>query len=327
MNEKKIDLISHAASNSSALAQLMGIHQNFIHPISVVKNISKNEFNHNFLEKEGRPCIVEDAMTKWKATEWTFDFLKSRFSSMEISVQPSLRNKTTKYTLQLSDYIDYVTGEKKISDLKDIDGNEIQTERLYALAFHPFVKYPELFEEFDETPYFIDDYFSGLIGHRFQSILRHFRHHWMFIGPKGSLSQFHSDHHFVMTYLAQVKGIKLAILVSPQETDKIISKESALDPFSICAHLFPDFQKVNFHFAVLKPGQMLFVPKAWNHYVLGLSPSITLSKDMVNAYNFGDYFLNMFVKDLPYLAGNINSFSESVKKDLGIRWTVADRRM
>ncbi len=326
LTDLEIDRISHALEDGiSSLARVMGVNQHQIEPVKKLSQIKKSEFGTYFLKYPGIPCVVSDAMTHWPAMQWDFQNLKDRFGNIEIMVQPSLREKENKYTVQFRDYIEYVLGKKNASDLLQVGETTIpSSERLYGLAFHPFSTHPDLFNEFDECPYFVEDYFSGLIGERFRTAMRAFRHHWLFIGPKGSLSQFHSDHHDVMTYLAQIKGRKLVLLVSPNETEKITSPEGPLNPFSICMHTFKSYKEVTFFAAVLEPGQMLFLPRGWNHYVLGLTPSITLSKDIVNIFNFGEYFLNLFVRDLPYLATKLNHLPAHVKKQIGINWKIRD---
>lgn len=45
----------------------------------------------------------------------------------------------------------------------------------------------------------------------------------------------------------------------------------------ICAQVHPDFSEAPFVEAILGPGDMLFIPKKWWHYVRSLTTSISVN--------------------------------------------------
>ena len=63
---------------------------------------------------------------------------------------------------------------------------------------------------------------------------------------------------------------------------------------------FPLFDRATAYECVIAPGEMLFVPAHWWHYVVGLDPSITISYNFFNRANFGEYFSDL-LKALPEL--------------------------
>lgn len=101
------------------------------------------------------------------------------------------------------------------------------------------------------------------------------------IGPKNTISTMHTDdkHNF----LCQVMGEKLIILASPDSAenlhlyDGLLNNTSQVDPENLNLIDFPLSATVKFYKLILRPGEMLYLPKLWFHYVRSLTPSISVS--------------------------------------------------
>lgn len=101
------------------------------------------------------------------------------------------------------------------------------------------------------------------------------------IGPENTISTMHTDdkHNF----LCQVMGEKLVIIASPNEAenlylyDGLLNNTSQVDPENLDFTEFPLSKTVKFQKLILHPGEMLYLPKLWFHYVRSLTSSISVS--------------------------------------------------
>ena len=92
----------------------------------------------------------------------------------------------------------------------------------------------------------------------------------------------HHDPHYNL--LAQVVGTKYVRLYHPRHTESLYpyttgltqnSSQIDIDDPDLSAH--PAFARVTAEECVLYPGQMLFIPPGWWHYVKALSVSFSVS--------------------------------------------------
>ncbi|XP_061330088.1 bifunctional peptidase and arginyl-hydroxylase JMJD5 isoform X2 [Pezoporus flaviventris] len=101
-------------------------------------------------------------------------------------------------------------------------------------------------------------------------------------GPEGTISPLHQDPQ--QNFLAQVFGRKYIRLYSPQDSENLYPHESQIlhntsqvdveDPDLV---KFPNFRKAAFQSCVLMPGQVLFIPVKYWHYVRSLDVSFSVS--------------------------------------------------
>ena len=103
---------------------------------------------------------------------------------------------------------------------------------------------------------------------------------WM--GPKSTVSPCHHDPYD--NILVQIFGYKYIRLYHPDfnlypyPPDQMLSNTSQIDvEFLQDLSSFPDFPKNEYLDIVLGPGDMLFIPKGWWHYVRSLSVSFSIS--------------------------------------------------
>lgn len=113
------------------------------------------------------------------------------------------------------------------------------------------------------------------------------------LGPKGTKTPLHTDPYY--NILCQVVGYKYVRLYAPSESEKLyprIQKDDTGIAMENTSHVdvsaarsgevavaeeFPLFKDASFVEAVLGPGECLFVPAGWWHYVEGLTTSFSVS--------------------------------------------------
>jgi hypothetical protein len=101
-------------------------------------------------------------------------------------------------------------------------------------------------------------------------------------GPNGTVSPCHHDPYHNL--LSQVVGFKFVRLFAPQHSEhlyphneKMHSNTSRVDVMNPDLAAFPLFVDTPFLDCVLAPGEMLYIPPRWWHYVQSLSVSFSVS--------------------------------------------------
>lgn len=106
------------------------------------------------------------------------------------------------------------------------------------------------------------------------------------LGPEGTVSPLHSDPHHNL--LSQAVGRKYVRLYAPAQAPALypyeepkMSNSSRVDlrrsPAQLAAEGFPLFPAAPYEDCVLTPGEMLYIPPGWFHYVQSLSGSFSVS--------------------------------------------------
>jgi hypothetical protein len=228
--------------------------------ITKVTNITEDEFKKFYLKKN-EPVVLKGFAKDWDATKkWDFDYFLNLKENKSIN-------------LSVGDYIQDEGGFAKdtfkeyISKLKR-ESTNTDKKKTYLTALNIFDYYPELKHDANFS------IFSKQ--HQLNVPLA-----W--IGPSGTISGFHADH--VNNMFSQIMGKKLFILASTSENSKMYPSKkyiigataSRVDLNTIDLGKYPKFEKVKFRSVILEPGDVLFIPKKWWHYVESLDPSISIS--------------------------------------------------
>jgi hypothetical protein len=122
--------------------------------------------------------------------------------------------------------------------------------------------------------------------------------HWLLIHPKFSISNAHIDGDFVHTSIFQLKGSKYVCCVSPDHNEIIRNKD-----FPLLSNGYNDFTNNDLEHlpssdletweGVIEENQILFIPKRWVHFVLGLTSGISYSQNIVLENNFNEWFVSI----------------------------------
>ncbi|XP_017066420.1 bifunctional peptidase and arginyl-hydroxylase JMJD5 [Drosophila eugracilis] len=102
------------------------------------------------------------------------------------------------------------------------------------------------------------------------------------LGPAGTISPMHYDPKHNL--LCQVFGYKKIILAAPEDTkylyphhNEFLANTSQIDAAHLDLETYPLLGKVKFYELLLQPGDCLYMPPKWWHYVRSESPSFSVS--------------------------------------------------
>jgi hypothetical protein len=219
-----------------------------------------------FLEKyyaANRPVILCDLMSLWEAPQkWTPEYLK-RICGDEIVEITAARETNPEYEMddaphrkkiKFSAYIDMVMSGKETNDYYMTARNDFFARKGTRL----------LLEDID----FFSEYLSESDG----------KGAYLWFGPKGTITPLHHD--LMNIFMAQVQGRKRIKLVPASEIELVYNHfavYSQVDAAHPDYQKFPKFQFANVIDLELAPGEVLFLPVGWWHWVKALDTSITVA--------------------------------------------------
>lgn len=225
--------------------------------------LSQQEFLDQYYS-QNKPVILTNVMQNWKALQrWTPDYFKENYGHVTVEVQTN-RDADPNYeinvdqhrkTMLFQDYIDKI--------LQQGDSNDD-----YMVANNRTFSRPEmkdLLNDIEIFPEYLNpDTKEGQI--------------FFWFGGGGTVTPLHHDP--VNIFLAQVSGRKLIKMISPQQTPFLYNEVgvfSKVDLENPDYHRYPLFRKVRSLDVILHPGEVIFLPVGWWHYVKSLDLSISVS--------------------------------------------------
>gem|GEM_PF-3194004 len=220
------------------------------------KGLGRDEFIEEYLRKN-RPVVIEGINEHWKE-RWTPEILKKRFGDREVQVETG--------ELFVNDRV------KKMMKLADMIDSALASSLDYRLRSFSFLsQVQELQEEYQANNTY-EEYFGtdGRLRNAF----------WL--SPAGNRTVLHNDT-FYENINVQVYGRKRFILMPPANYNLMHShflSESPVDPLAPDLAKFPRFAKVQVQETILHPGEMLYLPQFWWHYVVALGFTINVNTFM-----------------------------------------------
>lgn len=207
------------------------------------------------------PVVINGLAERWEGIKWNFHTLKDIIGDKEVRALTNLP----------------ATGGK-------LDGGHGCYERVMSFGcfvdlahdehakpcYLGYVRYNELFDDIKSYFLFekITENYSGGSDTRF----------W--IGSKGTCSGLHSD--LKDNLFLQVHGYKTVYLVPFEDTpyvypylDNIVN--SRIDCENFLLSEFPLFTKARVYKVTVSPGDLMFIPKGWWHYISSSTPSISVN--------------------------------------------------
>ncbi len=237
-------------------------------PVASVARISREEFSSRYLLPR-QPVVLTDAISGWPALrKWTWEWLSATHGHHDVLVADPQRQRRS---VRFADYLRYVVDPSRFN---------VPDGPLYLsdLGLHEL---PVLFDDYSR-PSFVEDWFA-----RFPDGSRPpFR--WLFIGPVGTGSALHTDTSGTHAWLAQIQGEKEWRLYPPDELP--LEYCGRADAFAPDLERFPALGRARFFSAVLRRGEVLFVPCGWRHQVRNLGPSWAITENFCNASNLEDVY-------------------------------------
>ncbi|NXK35593.1 KDM8 protein, partial [Piprites chloris] len=221
---------------------------------------SLEHFRDNYLIPE-RPVVLEGVMDHWPCMKkWSVDYFCQVAGCRTVPVELGARYTDEEWSQQLMTVSDFIS--QYIMDENSVG---------YLAQHQLFDQIPELKEDIS-----IPDYCFLGEGEEDDITIN------AWFGPGGTISPLHQDPQ--QNFLAQVLGRKYIRLYSPQDSENLYPHESQIlhntsqvdveDPDLV---KFPNFTKAAFQSCILMPGQILFIPVKYWHYVRSLELSFSVS--------------------------------------------------
>jgi hypothetical protein len=229
-----------------------------------VPKLSRQAFLDNHYAVN-RPVVMTGAMDDWPAmTRWTDDDeLKRRFGDRMVEVQAN-RNTDANYELNQTK----LRSEMPFGEFVDLTRTVGETNNYYITANNSGKNKQALRELWDDIVVFPEYLRSDDPANR----------GFFWFGPRGTVTPLHHD--LTNNFMAQVRGRKLVRLIAPYELPDVYNTRhcySAVDLDAVDLDRFPLFRNVTVMDVTIGPGDLLFLPIGWWHYVRGLDVSITMT--------------------------------------------------
>ncbi|XP_024433720.2 HSPB1-associated protein 1 isoform X1 [Desmodus rotundus] len=227
-----------------------------------------------------QPAIFYNMVFDWPAQHWTAKHLSEVLHSKQIRFRMGLKSTDTVPQFEtacsyveatLEEFLTWNCGHSSVSGpFRDYDYS-----KFWAYADYKYVA--SLFE--DKT-----DIFQDVVWSDFGFRGRNGRESTLWIGSLGAHTPCHLDS-YGCNLVFQVQGRKRWHLFPPEDTPFLYPTRIPYEESSVFSKInvvnpdlkrFPQFQKARRHVVTLSPGQVLFVPRHWWHYVESTDP-VTVS--------------------------------------------------
>ena len=245
--------------------------------------LSSADFAREYLFP-GKPVILTDALTRWKAmSTWTLEALAARFPDRRVPFKYGDLNLT------LGEFIPQVlasTPEKPAPYLTNLPIAEHLPELLSEISPLPEIFFPNWAERTFLHPRIRREMRRG-------SMLE------LYIGgPGGNFPILHWDGMSTHAFLMQIAGIKQYWVWPPSDSEYMYPVDAPnMSPIRDIEHpdldRYPLFARARATTFTLHPGELLFVPSRWWHTARILSPSITVSTNVLNESNWENFTEDM----------------------------------
>ena len=225
--------------------------------------LSRAEFFENYYFMN-RPVMIQGMLNDWPALEcWTPEYFKRKCGKQLIEVQFG-RNENLNYEIKADQYIQ----QMKFSDYIDLIQSSTETNDFYITARNTNTNGEALSALWQDVPLMAEYLKTDSITYP----------GFFWYGPKGTITPLHHD--LTNNFMAQVQGRKLVRLFSPTHLPNVYNNYNVYSPVdlgNIDYAQFPQFKNIKIMDVIIEPGDLLFLPVGYWHYVLGLETSITMT--------------------------------------------------
>jgi LPS sulfotransferase NodH len=211
-----------------------------------------------------RPVILTGLMRDWPAmTCWTPDYLKSAAGDQSVEVMTG-RAADPRYELNLRAH----RREMPFADYVDLVHSGQVTNDYYLVANNGFFGRPgtqSLLRDCPAFPQYLQPAQDG-------------QHCFFWYGPAGTITPLHRDTCNIL--IAQVSGRKRYRLIPASQRRCVYNNEGVFSDVDAAApdlERYPDFRDATITDFVLQPGEVLFMPVGWWHYVEALDVSMSMT--------------------------------------------------
>jgi len=241
--------------------------------INKISDINNKNFKENFFIPQ-KPVVIKGLTRLCPANEkWTMEYIKQKCGDVIVDVFDNSKvNKASAFTkpdtkMKFIDYVNILL-ENKPSPLR-------------IFLFNMFKKRPSLRKDFP-----CPEIFKGILG----------RIGFMFFGAKNVKVRIHQDIDMSNVLLTQFHGKKKVVLIAPEYSDFLY--KLPFNTFSLIDLDKPDYEKypglryIKTQECILDPGDSLFIPSGYWHYITYLEGGFSVSYRKL-AYSFGDKLMGL----------------------------------
>jgi len=224
--------------------------------------LSSDEFLRDYY-CVGRPVIITGLMEEWPALgKWTLEFLSLHHGEKQVEIQGS-RDSNAGYELDKARH----QNKMRFADFLNWIGSGVTSNDRYLTAYNGAYNraaLDALMRDIPGIPGYTDPQSPG--------------GGFLWIGPRGTITPLHHD--LTNNLLTQVVGRKRLVIASSAEIAHVYNQEhcvSAVDLRHIDLKLHPAMAGVCLTEFELGPGEAVFLPVGWWHFVEALDASISVS--------------------------------------------------
>lgn len=218
-----------------------------LQPIPRAPRVDRPGFQKQYLQKL-QPVVLGNFMEQWPAQEkWTLDFFREQYGDLEVPIVTNDFSKAGKNYREADFHIPFRTYLDKI---------EAGPTDYRIFLFNLLQKQPELNEDY-HNPNLMDGWIKSLP--------------FMFFGGQGSKVDLHYDIDLSHVFLSQFHGRKRILLFDQSQSELLYQH-----PYTVASQVdlsdpdyeqYPALQYVQGYEAILHPGETLFMPSGWWHYI------------------------------------------------------------
>ncbi len=247
------------------------------------RNLSREEFRREYLYP-GRPVIIEDAIEDWRSHRlWSWDGLKEACGTAKVRVyryDPTLEYRPNDVRfMPLGELIDHVR-----------TGDDWQSFPYYLRdEWNLFHQYPQL-RAAQKVPGYFFDWFKFLPPRLRLEYPR------IFIGPRGAITPLHMDIWGTHAWLSQLSGRKRWLLFSPDQAPLLYGYKVRVE--SPDHERQPLFRQARPMEAFINPGDTIWVPSAWSHWVQSVEPGLSVTYNYMGPGCFKSSLKGMFKQQI-----------------------------
>jgi Cupin-like domain len=252
---RKLESVFNTVRSVASLSPEYGV-------VPRVDKVSRAEFLLRYYSAN-RPVIFTQLINHWEAIRsWTPEYLARKCGNVVTEVMTN-RGSDPAYEINMESHKTKMLFEDFVKKVFDSES----TNDFYMTGNNHFLENPQvqcLLEDIDVSKEYLNPEIPG------------FSFFWF--GPRGTITQPHHDELNIL--MCQVLGRKAVTLVSPDQTHLLYNR---LGVYSDVNWLNPDFgqhplfRHVHSIDIVLQPGEALFLPVGWWHYIRSLDPSLSIS--------------------------------------------------
>jgi hypothetical protein len=233
-------------------------------PLAIARreNISGHEFLHQYYSTN-TPVIITGALDECAALRnWNLDYFARHFGDRQVEVQfgreadanYEMNSIAHKRQLPFGDFVDMVRHSGRTNDFYMTANNDSKNRA----ALH------ELWRDVPLLPEYLRQQPGG--------------DGFFWFGPAGTVTPFHHD--LTNNFMSQIIGRKRVRLIAPWEAARVYNHRHCftdVDGRAIDLARFPAMADVPVLDCELAPGEILFLPVGWWHFVEALDISVTIA--------------------------------------------------